>query len=47
MVEIKSEILPALEQIEKLHKVSKEDIIKLIETSVTNAALKFFVEYKP
>jgi N utilization substance protein A len=47
MVEIKSEILPALEQIEKLHKVSKEDIIKLIETSVTNAALKFFgSEYK-
>jgi len=47
MVEIKSEILPALEQIEKLHKVSREDIIKLIETSVTNAALKFFgSEYK-
>jgi N utilization substance protein A len=47
MVEIKSELLPALEQIEKLHKVPKEDIIKLIETSITNAALKFFgSEYK-
>ena len=47
MVEIKSELLPALEQIEKLHKVPKEDIIKLIETSITNAALKFFgTEYK-
>ncbi len=47
MVEIKSDLLPALEQIEKLHKVPKEDIIKLIETSITNAALKFFgTEYK-
>ncbi len=42
MVEIKSEILPALEQIEKLHKVSKEEIITLLETAITNAAKKFF-----
>lgn len=42
MVEIKSEILPALEQIEQLHKVSKEEIIKLLETAITTAAKKFF-----
>ena len=42
MVEIRSEILPALEQIEQLHKVSKEEILKLLETAITNAAKKFF-----
>ncbi|MCX7911024.1 MAG: transcription termination factor NusA [Endomicrobia bacterium] len=43
MTEIKVEdILPALEQIEKLHKVSRNEIIKFIELAVTSAANKFF-----
>ncbi|MCS7227517.1 MAG: S1 RNA-binding domain-containing protein, partial [Endomicrobia bacterium] len=42
MVEIKSEILPALEQIEQVHKIAKDEIIKLIESAVTSAANKFF-----
>ncbi|MCX7940497.1 MAG: transcription termination factor NusA [Endomicrobia bacterium] len=42
MVEIKSEIIPALEQIEQLHKVSRDELIKLIENAVKNAAAKFF-----
>lgn len=48
MTDIKVEdILPALEQIEKLHKVSRNEIIKFIELAVTSAANKFFgSEYK-
>ncbi|MCX7716005.1 MAG: transcription termination factor NusA [Endomicrobia bacterium] len=42
MVEIKSEILPALEQIEQVHKIARDEIIKLIESAVTSAANKFF-----
>ncbi len=42
MVEIKGEILPVLEQIEQTHKLPKEEIIKSIETAITNAGIKFF-----
>ncbi len=42
MVEIKGEILPVLEQIEQIHKLSREEIIKTIESSITNAGIKFF-----
>ncbi|MEN3013146.1 MAG: transcription termination factor NusA [Endomicrobiia bacterium] len=48
MTEIKLEdILPALEQIEKLHKIPREEVIKSIESAITSAANKFFgSEYK-
>jgi len=42
MVEIKNSILPALEQIEKTHKIKKEEIIKAIEEAITSAAKKYF-----
>jgi N utilization substance protein A len=42
MVEIKNSILPALEQIEKLHKIKKEEIIAAIENAITSAAKKYF-----
>lgn len=42
MVEVKSEILPVLEQIEQTHKLPKEEIIKSIEMAITNAGIKFF-----
>lgn len=42
MVEVKSSILPVLEQIEQLHKIKKEEVIKYIEESITLSAKKFF-----
>lgn len=42
MVEIKEELIPSLEQIERLHKISREELIMLLENAVKNAALKFF-----
>lgn len=42
MVEIKTEIKPALEQIEQLHKVTKDEIIDVIKKSITDAGIKFF-----
>lgn len=48
MTELKAEdILPALEQIERLHRVPRSEIIKYIESAVTSAANKFLgSEYK-
>lgn len=42
MVEIKNSILPALEQIEKIHKIKKEEIVSAIEEAITSAAKKYF-----
>ncbi len=42
MVEVKSSILPALEQIEQQYKIKKEEVIKSIEDAITFAATKFF-----
>lgn len=42
MVEVKNSILPALEQIEKMYKIKKEDVIKSIEEAITSAAKKYF-----
>jgi N utilization substance protein A len=42
MVEIKNSILPALEQIEKTHKIKKEEVISAIEDAITSAAKKYF-----
>ncbi|MCX7956804.1 MAG: transcription termination factor NusA [Endomicrobia bacterium] len=36
------DIMPALEQIERLHKVPKNEVIKYIESAITAAASKFF-----
>lgn len=42
MVEVKNSLLPVLEQIEKQHKLTKEETIKLIEDAITSSANKFF-----
>lgn len=42
MVEVKGELIPALEQIEQLHKIPREELIALLQNAVKNAATKFF-----
>ncbi len=41
MVEVKTSIIPALEQIERVHKLSKEEIIAAIEDAINSAARKY------
>jgi|YNPBryBLVA2012_1023415.scaffolds.fasta_scaffold00073_23 N utilization substance protein A len=41
MVDVKTSIIPALEQIERVHKLSKEEIIAAIEDAINTAARKY------
>lgn len=41
MVDVKTSIIPALEQIERVHKLTKEEIIAAIEDAINSAARKY------